>query len=553
MRSLPHSCLIPLVVVALLAGCQGEPLHDVMRDEEAFPEEGGTLFRRLSSEPATLNFVKSTTLDEKYVLSLLYDPLVEWNDELELVPGIAASWEISPDLRRYTFRLDPRATWSDGTRVTASDVIFTLNRIVDPERPSPQYAGLFDALDMRRSKAIDDATVEIWFRTGHAGTLTSFNIPVLPRHIYENDDEPERPVGSGPYVLTNRERGRSLTLERRDDYWRRSPYIENVVFVVLEEDATAWNALKLGEIDVTAVSSDRWVNERNLPSVARMIDFYLFYELEYSFIAWNNRHPLLSDPRVRRAMTMSLDRRAIIETMYHGTARVITGPYTPDQQAYSPEVDAIRYDLESAAALLREAGITDRDGDGWRDHGGTTASVSLLVSAGSDISRQIGEILQDALGQIGFRLELEVLDRGSFFGRVIEGDFDGAFLAWGIDPDPDVYSIFHSSQTPPVGQNFVFYTNPEVDSLLVRARSEFDPGARTAMYNRIHKLLAADQPYTWVVQEKKKFAVNKRVRNVEIGRGIGLFLWYPGTHQWWIPAEMRRVSQPEDEEAVAVE
>lgn len=546
--------LVVLSLVLMSVACRApESIDAITESGSGFPEDGGTINLRLRSEPATLNFVNSTTLDEKYVLSLLFDPLIDWNGELQLVPAIAKSWEVSKDLKTYRFTLDPRATWSDGTKVKPSDVVFTLRRIVDESRPSPQFAGMFEDLDLARTKVIDDQTVEVRFRKGNAGTIESFNIPILPEHIYAENDEPDKPLGSGSYVLEQREPGRQIVLRRRDDYWRGAPFIEKVVFVVLEDDATAWNALKLGEIDVTSVSSDRWIAERNLPSVARQIDFYLFYELEYSFIAWNNRNPILDDPRVRRAMTMSLDRKTIIETLYHGTARVITGPYTPDQRSYDPQVDAVRYDLEKAALLLSEAGLRDVDGDGWRDLGGQTATISLIVSNGSTISRQVAEILQDALAQIEFRLEIETVDRSTFFGRVIEGDFDGAYLAWGIDPDPDIYSIFHSSQTPPLGQNFVFYRNPELDSILVRARTEFDKGARMKLYQQAHRILAADHPYTWVVQEQKKFAVNKRVKGVRVGRGIGLFLWYPAMNEWWIPLDARKEAESSEKEAAGRE
>lgn len=541
-----------LLILTTVVSCRGpERATTEAGAAAAFPEEGGTLYRRLKSEPATLNFVKSTTLDEKYVISLTHDALIDWNDELTLVPGLAKAWEISDDLRTYRFTLDPRATWSDGEKVEPSDVLFTLRRIVDPENPSPQFAGMFEALDLDRSRVVDDQTVEIRFRNANSSTIQSFNIPMLPEHVYAANDEPEKPVGSGPYVLESREKGKTLTLKRRADYWRGSPFLDRVVFRVLEDDATAWNAMKLGEIDETVVSSDRWLSDRNLPSVTRHIDFHLYYELEYSFIAWNNRNPVLSDPQVRRAMTMSLDRKTIIETIYQGTARIITGPYTPDQRAYNPEVDAIRYDLDAAGVALDRAGLMDTDGDGWRDRDGEEVSVTLIYSSGSDISRQVGEILQDALRQVGFRLELEPLDRSAFFGRVIGGDFDGAVLAWGIDPDPDLYSTFHSAQTPPGGQNFIFYRNPAVDALIMEGRREADEDRRTEIYHRIHALLAEDQPYTWIVQEKKKHAVSKRVRDVGIGRGIGLFLWHPGPFEWWIPADQRKevAAEPEREAA----
>lgn len=547
-----HLRILPVLAVLLVFLQCAEPVTEQTTQESPFPTAGGTLNRRLSAEIATLNFVRSTTLNEKYVISCLQDALVEWNDKLEIRPGLAREWEISPDGRMITFHLDPRATWSDGKPVTSGDLIYTLQAIVREEIPSPQYAGLFTSLDLQRTRIIDDHTAEIRFTTPRAGLIETFNIPLLPRHIYANRDHSQpdfESVGTGPYVLAERVPGSHIRLVRRDDYWRQKPLIEQVVFRLLEDDTTAWNAMKLGDIDVMSVSSDRWAQERNNPLVRQRMEFQTFYELDYSFIAWNNRHPLLSDARVRRAMTMSLDRATIIESLYHGTARIITGPFTPDMWAYNQNVTAVRYDLLGAAELLASAGLADIDQDGVLEMGGETVEIDLIVSSGSPISQQIGQILQDALSTIGFTLNVVPLDRATFFARVIEGDFDAAFLAWGIDPDPDVFSTFHSSQMPPTGQNFVYYSNPRADRLIVEGRNELDPAKREAIYRELHAVLSEDQPYTWVVQEAKKWAVNRRLRDVRMARGIGPFLWYPGMRSWWIAPQRQAAPAVESDAA----
>ncbi|MBW3566273.1 MAG: hypothetical protein KY459_16320 [Acidobacteria bacterium] len=547
-----HLRIFPAIAGLLVLLQCAEPVTEQTAQQTTFPIEGGTLNRRLSSEIATLNFVRSTTLNEKYVISCLQDALVEWNDKLEIQPGLARKWEISPDGRAITFHLDPRATWSDGKPVTSGDLIYTLRAIVEGEIPSPQYAGLFTSLDLKRSRIIDDRTAEIRFTTPRAGLIETFNIPLLPRHIYADRDHSQpdfESVGTGPYVLEERVPGSHIRLVRRDDYWRQKPFIEEVVFRLLEDDTTAWNAMKLGDIDVMSVSSDRWTQERNNPLVQQRMDFQTFYELDYSFIAWNNRHPVLSDPRVRRAMTMSLDRATIIENLYYGTARIITGPFTPDMWAYNQNVTAVRYDLDGAAQLLASAGLSDIDQDGVLEKNGEAVSIDLIVSSGSPISQQIGQILQDALSTIGLTLNVVPLDRATFFARVIEGDFDAAFLAWGIDPDPDVYSTFHSSQIPPTGQNFVYYSNPRADRLIEEGRNELDPAKREAIYRELHAVLSEDQPYTWVVQEAKKWAVNRRIHGVRMARGIGPFLWYPGMRGWWISPQRQAAPAPESDAA----
>ncbi|MDX1582457.1 MAG: ABC transporter substrate-binding protein [Thermoanaerobaculia bacterium] len=527
------------------------PVEAPIEEEvDALPAEGGTLLRHLSGDVSTLNFVRHNTLNEKYVLSCLHDPLLSWNDSLELVPGLAESWDVEDAGRKFTFKLDPRANFSDGTPVKASDVVFTLKKIVDPESRSAQYAGLFSGLDLSRTRAVDEKTVEVVFSIARASQIQAFNIPVLPEHVYGEGEFSEHDfdvVGTGPYVLERRVPGQEIRLKRRDNYWRKSPFIEEIVFRVIGDDTTAWNAMRRGELDAMKISTDRWVEAKASPAASRIMDFYVFYELEYSFIAWNNRHPALSDRRVRRAMSMALDRQSLIESLYQGTARIITGPFTPDQPYYNAQVEPIQYDLEQAASLLEQAGWTDSDGDGIRDRGGEPLSIEMFLSAGSTFSQQAAQVLQEALAQIGVELEITPLERATFFSRIIEGDFEAAFLSWGIDFDPDQFTVFHSSQFPPSGQNFVHYSNPVADELIVEGRNELDREERIEIYQRLHEVLAEDQPYTWVVQESKKWAVNKRIRNVEVAQGIGLFLWYPDSRAWWIPEILQKNEQTAEE------
>jgi peptide/nickel transport system substrate-binding protein len=119
--------------------------------------------------------------------------------------------------------------------------------------------------------------------------------------------------------------------------------------------------------------------------------------------------------------------------------------------------------------------------------------------------------------------------------RVLGGNFQGVFLSWNLDLDPDLFSLFHSSQQSPEGQNFVFYRNPEADRLIEQARVEPDEKKRNEIFHRLHAILAEDQPYTWTFQVSEKWGVNRRIHDVRAVDGLGLFWWYPGSLQWWIP------------------
>lgn len=503
------------------------------------PQDGGTLVRRLGADILTFNPVRVAGGFDRHVHKYLYTPIVYLDRDLQPVAGLAKSWKISPDGLTYRFELNEKATFSDGTPVHASDVVFTLRKIVDPTTNAPQLAGYFDELDLARTQVVADYTVDVAFRQPLASQLMHFaDVFVIPERIYSkgdfNRDFNDRPVGSGPYKLVKRDPGKEIVIERRADYWREKPHIQTVVFKVIVDHGTAWNAVKLGQIDETIISSDTWHRERGSAALTPILDFQQFYTFGYNFIGWNNRQPLLADKRIRRALTMCVPIESIIRNLYHGTARAISGPFTPDEYAFNPSVPLIPFDPAEAKRIFASVGWRDRDGDGVLDKDGRKFVLQLLIIPGSASTTQFTQTVQAEMKKIGVQLDVRAMDGAASMQQVHAGNFDAVYLAWELDADPDPQSLFHSSQFPPRGQNVVFYSNPEADQLIDRARREMDPVKRKGLYWRLHQVLADDQPYTWTVQASTKYAINKRIRGIEISRGYGLFLWYPGEFDWSI-------------------
>ncbi len=538
-------------LLLLVIACRNErPLPPVSTTEDQTkPQDGGTLVRRLDSDVSTLNPVMAQSIYDRYVFDYLFTPMIYLDADLQPTPGLAEKWDISSDGRQYTFHLNPNATFSDGTPVRASDVLFTLKKIVDPTTEAPQIAGGFEQLDLKATRVVDDHTIVVAFKEAIAPQILHFNdLLVLPEHVYGRGDFKtdfiSRAVGNGPYRLIRRVPGKEILLERRPEYWRTRPNLQRVLFKVITEDATAWNAMKRGEIDETIIPMDTWVAESKRPELQKFIDFRRFYTLNYNYIPWNTRDPLLSDKRLRRALAKCIDLKSIIENLYHGTARAMNGPFTPDQWSYNPEVPVIEYNPQEALRDLRSLGWLDTNRDGILDKKKIPLKIEMLVISGSVASTQFAPLFQAELKKIGVQLDIVPLDAGMFIQRVLAGNYQCAYLNWNLDPDPDPFPLFHSSQFPPRGQNLVFYSNPEADRLMEEGRRELDPTKRKTIYRQLHALLAADQPYTWTVQVSSKWVVNKRIRNVKESKGWGLFLWYPGELDWWIPLDQRTHDTP---------
>lgn len=540
------------MLLLLAIACSNErPLPPVAPTaEDNKPQEGGTLVRRLDADVSSLNPILADSQYDRYVDHYLFAPLVELDANLQAIPGLAQSWDISKDGKVYTFHLNPDATFSDGSPVKASDILFTLKKIIDPQTEAPQIAGFFEGVDLTTTRAIDDHTVAIGFREALAPQLVSFNnLMVVPEHVYAQgnfkDDFTVRAVGAGPYKLVRRVPGKEILLERRSEFWGTKPYIQRVLFKVITDDGTAWNAMKRGDIDETSISTDDWVFASRQPELQKFIDFRRFYTLNYNYIAWNTRDPLLSDSRVRRALAMCIDLQSIIENLYHGTARAMNGPFTPDQWAYNPQVPVIEYNPQQALHLLNSLGWLDVNHDGVLEKDRKPLKIEILTVAGGIASTQFAPLFQAELKKIGVKLVITPLDFSALIQRVLAGNYQSAYLNWNLDADPDPFSLFDSAQFPPRGQNFVFYSNPVADKLMEEGRSELDHSKRKAIYQQLHVILANDQPYTWTVQVSSKWAVNKRIRNVQESRGWGLFLWYPGEFGWWIPHNERTHDLPQ--------
>jgi peptide/nickel transport system substrate-binding protein len=504
---------------------------------ETRAQAGGTLYRRLDTDIVSLNPVRAAIGTDLLVARYLFTPLVRLDAALRPIAGLATSWDISEDGRQFTFHLDPRASFSDGTPVRASDVLFTLRKIADPASEALLLGAYFDELDFAKSRALDEHTVVIALRETVASQLVEFaGVHIIPEHVYAQGDfrseHENSAVGSGPYTLLRRIPGKEVVLQRRRDYWGEPVYPETIVFRVLESNATAWNAARTGDLDETYAASDVWLRERNNPALTAKLHFLQYAPLSYNYIGWNGRHPLFKDKRVRRALGMALDVPSIMQNLYGGTGRAINGHFLPDQWCFNPDVPLLPHDPAGAGRILESLGWSDTNGDRILDRSGKAFRFEMMIWTGNSQGLALAQAYQQSLRRIGVHMEIAVSDFTAGWERIVAGNYDAAYLSWDLDADPDPYQLFHSSQVPAKGQNIVHYANPEADRLMEEGRRELRIERRTELYKRLAVILAEDQPYTWIAQPSLKWVVNRRVHGVKVGKGYGLFLWYPGELAW---------------------
>jgi peptide/nickel transport system substrate-binding protein len=501
------------------------------------PVDGGVLRRRLIGDPSTLNAVMQTGLPEQQVLQYVSRNLLDFDSRLRLLPGLAEHWEASADGRTFTFALRPEAVWQDGTPVTAADAVFTLRKIVEKDTPAPAIKPLFT--ELASVEAIGEKSFRVRFKKADANQAMAFVLPLLPekhfagRRFLKAPDN-RAPFSNGPYRFVSWKPQESIELARNERYWGPRGHFERIVFKIVPDNTTAWRALVDDSLDETWI--DQALRERSAvdPRFAACCRIVEYYDLDYNYIALNNRSPLFSDARVRRALTMLLDRASIVRGLYRGSARIISGPWAPGSPAYDASVEPLPFDPAAAGALLDEAGWRDTDGDGIRDRNGLTFAFDLLVSSGSLIGQQIDEVLATAAAKVGLKVRVRALEWGTYVDRLDRGDFLAASGSWSAsaDPNPDPFPVWHSSQFPPEGSNSSFYRSPEADRLMEQARAATDEKERIALYHRLHAIFRDEAPAIWVVNSSKKYALRRSVRGI-VTSPLGLFGIWPGPVSWW--------------------
>jgi len=498
------------------------------------PVDGGTAVFGEMAEPREMNCVRASDSPAMRVCRLVADTLIDYGRNLEIVPRLAESFEASPDGTVLTFRLRRGVRWHDGAPFTARDVLYT---VVQIRAPGAMVQGNRVALlePMTSIEAPDDFTVVTHYRIPYALAYQAWaKVFILPAHLPFKPGEAapadRAPVGTGPYRFARWDPQQQIVLEANTDYFAGRPHLDRLVHRYVPDAHTLALALKSGEVDAAAIP----------PAEAPESDAGLGYRIErfaalsLDFIVWNCREPrgLFADPRVRRAMSLALDREAYVREVTRGNDLPAVSSFHPMTWAHDPALAPLPHDPDEAVSLLASAGWRDRDADGILDTPSGPASFTLLFSSINPQHERIALMLQAALKPIGVQVSLQGLEFAVLREKVRAHAFEAAVYRWGLDADPDPFDFFHSSQHAS-GQNYGGYASAEVDRLAEEGRATLDIAARAAIYHRLERILRDEQPYTFIAHPGTVLGVSRRLRGLEVGPA-GAWGWYPASLRWWI-------------------
>lgn len=476
--------LAAAVGMGVAVGCDGRP--------------GGGLDRRSTVTIAYPHAENSMNpVDDGVAKFLVFLPLVVENGRGELEGRLARSWEHSPDWREWTFHLRTDVRWQDGVPVTARDVEFTLALFANPEVAEfgPSY---IEAVTVQ-----DDSTLTV--RYGSLYAVGGLNWQVhLPKHLLQHLDPKGiaswkfwlHPVGNGPYRFLRHVPRTLMEFEANPDYYRGKPRIERVVLRFLENSGLA--ELLGGGVDVLYAT-----NPTHLRRLAKDPRFRVYhaYDNDAYGIFWNNHHPLFRDSRVRRALTLAIDRQELRQVLdFPPALPVLDGPYTLRQLRRGDLPTPLPHDTARARALLEEAGWFDTDGDGVRERDGRPFRFTAIVNSGPGGS-EVAVYVKEQLRRVGVRMEIQPVEGG----RSPKGDFDAVigFMCW----CPEGWrNRFGDSSTG--------YRNPRVVQLLRRLPLAMDPDEEDRIRREVAEIFQTDVPATFFFPQLWTVVTHRRIHGL---------------------------------------
>jgi peptide/nickel transport system substrate-binding protein len=466
------------------------------------------------------------------IAGMIFNGLVKYDRDINVVGDLAESWDISKDGLAITFHLRKGVRWHDGHPFTAEDVLYTYRVTVDPKTPTA-YAG--DFLKVKKAEVLDPHTFRVTYDRPFAPALMSWGSAVLPKHLLDGKDITRsplarRPVGTGPYKFKEWVTGQKIVLTANPDYFEGRPYIDGYITRIIPDTATMFLELRANGIDRMNLTPLQYSRQTENNLFRQNFKKYRYLSFGYVYLGYNLRKPVFADRRVRQAIAYAVNKQEIIDGIMLGLAKEATGPYKPGTWAYNSRVKTYPYDPQKARALLAEAGWQDANGDGILEKNGEPFVFEIITNQGNEIRAKCAEIIQKRLAEVGISVKIRVLEWAAFVNDFIKkGRFDATILGWTVSMDPDIYDVWHSSKTKPDELNFIAYKNAEVDELLEQGRSTFDQKQRKKCYDRIQEILAEDQPYLFLYVPDALPIIQKRFRGIEpapLGIGYNFIKWY---------------------------
>jgi len=482
------------------------------------------------------DFFKSLApvIGDRYLENFPYEQFVQLPDGM--TPDVRA--QVFGQLSRFfpvaehnpiiDFLLRKGVRFHDGHEFDAGDVKFTYESIMNPKNLSPRTS---DFEPIKNVEILDPYSVRVVYKRLFSPAINAWTMGILPEHLLNQEAmqaEMERrelseaarktfgmrasefnraPIGSGRFRFVEWQSDEFIHLARFEEYWEGPAEYHDYYMRIIPDLLTQEMEFRAGAVDYYGAQPHQVARYKEDPQ------YQSFSSLGfgYTYIGYNNRRPLFADPDVRRALGMAINVEDFIKYLLYGEGEQITGPYPKNTQWYDHFVEPLPYDPEGARQLLEGKGWT-LNADGWLEKNGKIFEFNLITNSGNPIRKNVMTIAQNAWKKIGVKCNTQYFEWAVFLKDFVNtGDFDAVVLGWSMGIDPDLYQLWHSSQAGPQQLNFIGYHNPTADELIIRIRQEYKIDVQRKLAHQLHRLIAEDQPYTFLYAPLGTTVLDKKI------------------------------------------
>ncbi|WP_077214379.1 peptide-binding protein [Bacillus dakarensis] len=571
-----------VLIFGVLAACSGNNESSSTNEEnekdaeQAGPQKGGTVIGAMDTAPSgQFNPVFYEEAYEANILDITHEALVGQDKTLGFIPQLAKDWTFNEDHTEVTFHLQDNVTWHDGEPFTADDVVFTYKILSSPGYIEAggirsYYAEKLlgyeefssgESSEFQGVVAEDDLTVTFKFAEPNVKALSDAAFKIIPEHIFKDIPIADMPaasasrnagevIGTGPFKFTEMVQGEQYVLEKHADYWQGEPYLDSVIWRVVDQ-AVILGLLENGEIDFVAEPNGFQAADYEIVEDMEHIEIIEQADFGYQIMGMMVNHRAkgdmtldpskwtvnekLKDQKVRQAIAYAVDRQGIIDGLLYGKGTVQNSPIATQFWAYDDtNPPQYEYDPEQAKELLEEAGYVDLDGDGFRENpDGEEWILNLNYPTGNQLRERSAPIIEEFLEEVGINIDLrQPKEAQSYFEDLEKNaqDWDFYLLGWSLDStDPDPSGLWSST----AAYNYSRWHNPDADALLKEASTApdaFEEEFRKQKYSEWQVEFGEDLPALILYAQNKLYAHNSRLKNVDVLP----YNFINKTHLWYV-------------------
>lgn len=510
----------------------------------------GTLTIAVGANPFGLFPLTQTDAETQgQVHSRLFESLLQRDvDTYDWKPLIAKSWTIAPDGKAFSFVLDEKARFWDGSKVTPEDVKFSFELIfrkgVDSAPLRPYYAAI-DKVVISGKDTVTFTTKDVYYKNFDVAA----GLDILKKDFYEKlyaqdnslskATSTRQAMGTGKWKVQKWDENRQMILERDPNYWNRELEIregtwnaDRVVLNVIGDNSVKLESLKKGVISYLVPTNKQFVREMQGPpfgTTVTKVQGTNKAAVGYRYIAWNQNHPILGNKDVRWALSHLANLPLWVKKFEFDLAEPTVGPFSPKSDQHDPALAPVAFDTKAARARLAAAGWTEAASDGFLVKDGKRLEITInYPTQAKDTYEPILTEYKNQAKKIGVDIKLRGLEWTSFTKLLDERNFEAVVLAWTRAVDGDLKQIFHSESIADQGSNFISYRNPNLDKLIDEHRKTMDYDKRVSLARQMQRMIYEDQPYTFLTEPKHVLYAHqntiKKVKDV-YGYGIGTDYW----------------------------